>query len=168
MKSTMQSERDAVAKDLPSHFTTDKEPEKIEMPVGMTIQRPYSPEMIERFRSLGLTPMRLDRMGAMSELGKVAKELGVVEQIKGNTLFTQESLVVLLEKVRQMAESPKTSRKDMLLATQAAVKIAFALSHVNVAAVKVDQTVVQVVDQADQVRRRSFQPGMAVQQPKAV
>lgn len=171
MKSQTEKDKDYIRSKLPK----DKQPESVELqPVNMEtrvpIRRDYTPDQRAQLKTLGVDEFRLDQMGALSILGEFARECGVIDTIKGCTFLSQSQLVKVMEKASAILDEGKTTKDkkttlaQKLRASDVIVRAARALATVNTAAVKCDQTIVQVCDEVDQVRRRSFQPGMAVKQ----
>jgi hypothetical protein len=102
-------------------------------------------------------------------VGRMARELGVIDMIKGGTMMSQEALLIIQQKCMEIIndESGKYKPKFKHEIMKTVGYIANTLARVNLSVVKVDATAAVAIEVTDQVRRRSWAPGMAVKAPKA-
>lgn len=137
------------------------------MPVELSGVRSYTPEQVERLqKEIGMTGVRTARMIALPELGRLAKELGIIETIKGSTLVGQETIVACLVAAGRIVDDDAAKPKAKQEAMRLVGYLTGALSKLNLTVVKVDATVAEVTMEVDKQRRNSFKAGMAVRPPK--
>lgn len=159
-----------IAENLPANLRPrNPETAPSNAPAHISGTRDFSQEQVQALRSrIGLTDLNADRLAALPEMGRLAKELGVIETIKGSTLVGQEALVACIAKLSNIIadETGKHTEKQKIEAVKTLGYITEKLSKLNTSVVKIDATVAEVVMQADQKHRNSFKPGMAVRMPK--
>lgn len=146
------------------------EPEKpeVEVEVELPVVRNYSEQDRKALESLGVYEVQMSHFAGIALVGRLAREYGIIDMIKGGTMMSQEALITIQQKCMEIIndETGKYKPKFKHDIMKTVGYIANTLARVNLSVVKVDATVAVAVDMTDQVRRRSWAPGMAVKAPK--
>ena len=149
--------------EIPKHLQPKKPEDGIEVPVDATQKIQISAEHISELQSrLGMAKVGGDHLRALAEFGLAARQLGVVEVIKGSTLVSQDAITRAIIKTDEIihAEDGKFTHEQQMAAAKLQGYLIEKLSKLNLSAVKVDATVTEVVMQRDRYNRHSAAPGM--------
>lgn len=148
---------------MPVHLQPAAARETITATVELTGVREYTPEqMAELGKKLGLVDVQVDRITALPELGRLAKQLGVIETIKGTALFSQEALVGAMSEMKKILDSPEASIEEKDQAARTMGYLAEKMAKIGKNVVDVDRTVAEVEIAADVRYRNTFKAGMPV------
>lgn len=142
---------------------------EVTVPVDIVSNRShYSPETVARLeKQLGLIHINGYRLEAIRDLGMEFRNLGMLDFFKGGIAVTLDGLLQAIGYLKAIIEDESKKPSERKEAARQLAYISEKLIKLQVGAVKVDQTVVQAVMDADKTKRQSFQPGMRVTQSKS-
>lgn len=132
------------------------------MPIDAADKKNFTDDQIAQIQaSLGMAKVNVGPLRGLRQYGLLAKELGVLEVIKGSFLISQEGLVKAIIKLSDAVEN-ETDKEELKSLSKALGYLTGHLSKVNTSSVKVDATVADYVVLKDKMRRQSAKPGQKI------
>lgn len=151
--------------EIPKHLQPKKADDGVEVPVDATVKKHVSAEHLDELQKrLGMARVNGTQLRALADFGMAAKDLGILEVIKGSTLVSQDSLTRTIIKLDGIINDTdgKYKHEEQMAAAKIQGYLIEKLSKLNLSSVKVDQTVTEVVMQRDRFNRQAAAPGMKV------
>lgn len=149
---------------LPNHADLKPVPEKTATPIDLSVEREYNAQHVTELAKTGEYVVSGDRLRILRDLGCAAEQLGSLRLNKGATVISIDGLTCAITAAQKIVDSDgeNYTLKQRLEAGKLLGYLANILSKVTSGAVKMDRDVAEVVMEADQRRRQSFQPGQAI------
>lgn len=150
--------------ELPQELKTSVTEETIQVPIDGMAERTYTPEQLDQLIAAGGIMINRHMLRSLHALGCSVEQTGPLRILKGGIMVGVNGGVAAIQSAQLVVadESEKYSLKQKLEAGRLLGYLMGQMTKTAVGAVKIDQTVAEVVMAADEKKRQSFQPGQRV------
>jgi hypothetical protein len=146
--------------DIPNHLLPNKSDDNHQVSVESAPKHDFTPEQVNKaFETLGIVKLHAEQVMALRDLGIFAKQLGIMEVMHGGVMVTQQHLIDMMTKVRNIAEKEDVSAKEVKDCAKVVGYLAGQFGKLVSSSMKSETVVVEKAMQDDKLKRASFPSG---------